>query len=187
LKRTELPQGAALDLGCGDGMISRYLAERFRPSLGVDFALGAIQKATTDARDAGSPARFAVADVTKPPFPDGSFAFLFDRGCFHTLPRPLRAPYFEAMSRLLQPNGVLLLMAARDLQRKGLSRRAVRHRIGRLLGRSGSADGQGHWPQEAQILRLASDGFTLEESGREKFPNPLGTVTFNRFVFRKRS
>ena len=181
VQRIELPDGGALDLGCGDGLVTRFLAERFKPSYGVDFAVGAIQKAAEDAARTGSPARFAVADVTKPPFPDGSFSFLFDRGCFHTLPRPLRRPYFEAMNVLLRPGGVLVLMAARDFQRKGFSQRAIRHRVARLTGRK-----DGHWPQEENVRRLASGAFDVEETGREKFPNPKGTVFFNRFVLRKR-
>src|SRR5688500_8815003 len=64
LATLSVPPGAALDLGCGDGVSSRFLAERFSPTIGVDFAPEAVRQALVSAESTGSPARFAAADVT---------------------------------------------------------------------------------------------------------------------------
>ncbi|MGH2784564.1 MAG: class I SAM-dependent methyltransferase [Actinomycetota bacterium] len=179
----DVPAGAALDLGCGDGIAARHLADRFTPSVGIDFAPGAIVQAVADAASEGSPAIFAVGDVTKPPFPDGSFTFLFDRGCFHTLPPPLRKPFFDAMELLLAPGGYFYLMASREFLHKATSRRGLRQRINRTL-RPGR---KLRWPQEDEIRRLTPTSFEIVSFDREKYYNPLGTVMFNRFLFRKRT
>ena len=182
LPTLDLPRGGALDLGCGDGVAARYLTDRFEPSVGIDFAPGAIVQAVEDAAREGSPASFVVGDVTKPPFPDGSFVFLFDRGCFHTLPPPLRAPFFEAMDRLLAPGGAFYLMASQEFRHKPFSKRGIRQRIGRLVRR----DRKLRWPQEDEIRRLVPSSFEIVSFDREKYPNPLGMVFFNRFLFRKK-
>ena len=41
LESDNLPAGAAVDVGCGDGVVATHLAGRFRPSVGIDIAFGA--------------------------------------------------------------------------------------------------------------------------------------------------
>ena len=182
LPTLDLPVGGALDVGCGDGVTARFLGERFRPTVGIDIAYDAVRIATEDARRENSAAVFVAGDVTAPPFPDASFSFLFDRGTFHKLPRELHAPYFEAMERILRPNGVLFLMAASDVHRKGWSKRVLKRRIARLLGFSRTGKG----PSEDEVRRLVPASFAIVDVRREKHKDRQGTVFFNRFVFRKR-
>jgi SAM-dependent methyltransferase len=59
-----LTPGSALDLGCGSGQNSIWLAERGWSVLGVDIASGAIERARETAARAGVDAAFEAGDVT---------------------------------------------------------------------------------------------------------------------------
>jgi 2-polyprenyl-3-methyl-5-hydroxy-6-metoxy-1,4-benzoquinol methylase len=66
LTPSKLGGDRAIDLGCGTGANSLFLAEQGFTVTGVDFARAAVQRATADAEAAGlaERARFLVADVT---------------------------------------------------------------------------------------------------------------------------
>src|SRR5437867_1194769 len=52
----DLPSsGGALDLGCGPGVTSVYLAQHMRPTVGVDIAHGAVVQAKRLAEERDSP------------------------------------------------------------------------------------------------------------------------------------
>jgi SAM-dependent methyltransferase len=98
-----------LDIGCGAGSNSLFLARAgFRVS-GIDVAEGAIAAAGERADRAGLKIDFRVADVLDLPYSDGYFGGALDIGCFHTLPVDLRAAYAEEVSRVIHPRRVLAL------------------------------------------------------------------------------
>jgi len=59
-----LPPGSALDVGCGTGDASIYLAQRGWQVTGVDFTPKALDKARDKARAAGVTVNFVRADAT---------------------------------------------------------------------------------------------------------------------------
>ncbi|MBV9351456.1 MAG: class I SAM-dependent methyltransferase, partial [Mycobacterium sp.] len=59
-----LPPGAALDVGCGTGDASIYLARHGWQVTGVDFTPKALDKARSKARTADATVNFLHADVT---------------------------------------------------------------------------------------------------------------------------
>jgi len=61
----DLPSGKALDLGCGVGQNSIWLARRGWTVTGVDISQGAIADARVAARNAGVRPVFEAADVTR--------------------------------------------------------------------------------------------------------------------------
>jgi SAM-dependent methyltransferase len=136
LERDDLPEGAALDVGCGSGHITERIAQRFRPTLGFDITLAAIQIAR-DRRTSGL--HFLVAASPDFPFRDGGFAFIFDRGCLQHVPRPTWPRYFDSLRRLLLPGGVAELLVPGQPPPKPLSVRGVRARVAKLRGRRGSS------------------------------------------------
>ena len=108
-----LPPGRALDLGCGTGTNSLYLARHGWQVVGVDFAGMAIRIARRKARQAGLTADFYVADVTRldllaiqPPFD-----LALDIGCFHSLTADARGRYLNGLRRLLRPGARWMLYA----------------------------------------------------------------------------
>ena len=86
-----LPPGRALDLGCGTGTNSLYLAQHGWQVVGVDFAAPAIRQARRRAAQAGlgESVQFYVADVSRLDFLKPPFDFALDIGCLHGLCRLL--------------------------------------------------------------------------------------------------
>ncbi|MFY9717427.1 MAG: class I SAM-dependent methyltransferase [Thermoplasmata archaeon] len=111
------PRSRILDLGCGAGTNSLFLARsRFRVS-GIDLAPGAIEAARARASRAGLRVDFRVGDALRLPYADRTFGGAIDVGCFHTLPLRLRSAYATELARVLRPGGAYLLSwVAREYQ-----------------------------------------------------------------------
>ncbi len=109
-----LPPGRALDIGCGTGTNSIYLARHGWQAVGVDFAGPAVEQAQLKLAHAGKlsgDARFLVGDATRldalalAP----GFTLLFDLGCLHGIPPATRARYAASVARLAAPGARYLL------------------------------------------------------------------------------
>jgi SAM-dependent methyltransferase len=72
-----------LDIGCGTGTNSLWLAEQGCDVLGVDLSVLAVERATEKAAGRGGLCRFEVLDILASAPSGGPFDFVFDRGCFH--------------------------------------------------------------------------------------------------------
>ena len=108
-----LPPGRALDIGCGTGTTSVYMARNGWGVTGVDFVPRPIRAARAKAAAAGLPVAFLVGDVTRLhelPIKPG-FDLLFDQGCFHSLPDAARAAYAREVSGIARPGATYLLYA----------------------------------------------------------------------------
>ncbi len=103
--------GRALDLGCGTGTNSIYLAQHGFAVVGVDFARKAIASARSKARRAGVTAEFIVGDVTRLDALRDPFDLILDVGCFHSLQASNRARYVQTLNRLSHPGTTVLLYA----------------------------------------------------------------------------
>ena len=106
----------ALDIGCGTGSNSVWLAEQGFEVTGVDVAPLAIERAKDRARAAGVNARCLAADVLNLPDVNLSalgepFGFFFDRGCYHAVRRDAPQAYAPAIARLLAPGARGLVLA----------------------------------------------------------------------------
>jgi SAM-dependent methyltransferase len=105
-----LTSGRALDLGCGTGTDSIYLARHGWSVTGVDMVPEALDIASRNAAIAGVDVQFVQGDVTHVrDFVDGIFDLLLDFGCFHTLPDDLRPAYVETVSSVATTGAILLL------------------------------------------------------------------------------
>ena len=101
----------ALDLGCGTGTNSIYLAQHGFTVVGVDFSAKAIATARAKAHRANVTVEFHVADVTRLDFLREPFGFVLDIGCLHALDTAARPRYAEYLARLACPNAVFMLYA----------------------------------------------------------------------------
>jgi SAM-dependent methyltransferase len=93
------PPGRALDIGCGTGTDSIYLAQHGWDVTGVDMVPRALAIAHRRAEEAGVSLRFVEGDV----------ALLVDFGCFHTIPPDRRDAYVESVSKVAAPGSTFLL------------------------------------------------------------------------------
>lgn len=101
----------ALEIGCGTGTNSVWLAQQGFDVTGVDVAPLAVERAKQRAKAAGVAAQFAVADVLQLPDLAGPFAFFFDRGCYHAVRRSAPQDYAPAVARQLTTGARGLILA----------------------------------------------------------------------------
>lgn len=116
-----IPPGRALDLGAGPGHDAAFLAKKGFKVLALDISPKAIALARKTAKAAGveKAVDFRVEDVLKLSSPEGSAAFVNDRGCFHVLAPADRARYLELIHRVLVPGGLLFLRTFSDQEPPG--------------------------------------------------------------------
>ena len=101
----------ALELGCGTGTNSVWLAQEGFDVTGIDLAPLAVELAEKRARAAGVKVHFVAGDVLRLPDLDGPFAFLLDRGCYHAVRRDAPDQYAPAVARQLASGGRGLILA----------------------------------------------------------------------------
>jgi SAM-dependent methyltransferase len=106
-----LDVGRALEIGCGTGVESVYLAAHGWDVTGVDLVPRALQHARRRAARAGVSPRFLEGDATRledAGVGDG-YTLLLDFGCFHTIPRARRDAYGASVSAAAAPGATFLL------------------------------------------------------------------------------
>ena len=143
----ELTAGRALDLGCGYGRSSIYLASKGWQVDGVDFVPQAVKIARGRAEDAGVAGRihFHAAPVSNLDFLSGPFDLALDIGCMHSLSGLELIAYRDELLRLLPEGGVYLLFA-------------------HLWEEAESSEDESRWIKEESLLGLFADGFVLEHA-----------------------
>jgi SAM-dependent methyltransferase len=106
-----LSAGRALDLGCGTGTDSVYLAIHGWEVTGVDMVSEALVAARRRAVVAGVSLRLVEGDVTRlrELGVGEGYSLVLDFGCFHTLPDDRRDAYIKSVSRAVAPDATLLL------------------------------------------------------------------------------
>lgn len=97
-----------LELGCGTGQLSLYLATADRTVIGADMARPSLQLASEAARRYGSRnVRFVETDLRAPAFRSGAFDVVICSGVLHHTPDPRAS--FHALVPLVRPGGYLVL------------------------------------------------------------------------------
>ena len=104
-----LRPGRAIDLGCGAGRESVYLAQQGFEVTGVDYSSTAIGMATRAAREAGVEVRFVVDDLTNLRRVQGTFDVLVDYGAINDLKPPDRDRYLANVVPLARPGSRFVL------------------------------------------------------------------------------
>jgi len=94
--------GNALDICCGAGTNTVYMAQKGFNITGLDISSQAIKYARQKARKAGVKIRFIVGNALDFPFEDEEFDFVFDMGCFHHILIEDREKFIEGLCRILK-------------------------------------------------------------------------------------
>jgi SAM-dependent methyltransferase len=119
-----IPDGSALDLGCGTGTNVIFMAASGRQVIGIDFVPQAIAKAQAKARQAGVADRtqFIRADVTRlKELKLPQCAFALDMGCFHGLNPVGQLKYAQGLADLVIPTGRFMLYAMEPSKETGMT------------------------------------------------------------------
>ena len=101
----------SLELGCGLGRFSRYMAEQGIKATGVDFSSVAIGKAKKRVANDERKPTFVIGDVTNLEMITEQFDVSFDIGCFHCLDEEDQRKYVSEVYRLLKPGAIHLIWA----------------------------------------------------------------------------
>ena len=101
----------SLELGCGLGRFSTYMAEQGIKATGVDFSSVAIEKAKKRVANSEHKPTFLVGDVTNLEMFNEQFDISFDVGCFHCLNGEGQQKYVSEIYRLLKPGATHLIWA----------------------------------------------------------------------------
>ncbi len=99
-----------LDVGCGIGGSSLYLAQKFNASAtGITLSPVQATRATQRAQDADLTSRvqFQVADALEMPFPDDSFDFVWSMESGEHMPQ--KEKFLAECYRVLKPGGTFLM------------------------------------------------------------------------------
>jgi cyclopropane fatty-acyl-phospholipid synthase-like methyltransferase len=114
-------KGKALDVGCGTGDTSIYLARQGWSVTAVDFVEVAVKRAAAKAQAARVKVNFTRADVTQLAASGvgSGFRLIVDNGCFHGLSDEGRSAYVEQISAVASPDATLLIVGFAEGKRRG--------------------------------------------------------------------
>ena len=91
-----------LDAGCGNGSYSYYSASYGAKVIAIDFS-DSVYIAKENTKDVN--VQVVRADITHPPFKEGSFEYIFSIGVLHHLPEPETG--FRQLVPLLKPGALI--------------------------------------------------------------------------------
>lgn len=138
-----LPAQRAIDLGCGYGRATIYLAAKGWDVDGIDFIPQAIAEAARRAKTAGVYARFHLCQATDLDFLAGPYDLAIDVGCCHNMSVDDLQPYQNQLQRLIRTGGDFLLFA-------------------RLREENGQGDNGPGGLHKLTVETVFADGFSLE-------------------------
>jgi len=97
-----------LDLGCGTGQMSLYLARAERVIVGADLTRPSLQLGAAAAQRFGlSGVQFVETDLQRPGLRRNSFDVVYSSGVLHHTPDPRAS--FARLARLVRPGGMIVL------------------------------------------------------------------------------
>jgi len=123
-----IPEDArVLDLGCGTGQMTLFLAREQRLLVGADLTRASLALARTAARRFGvARALFVETDLRRPGLRPAAFDVVVCLGVLHHTPDPRAA--FAAVAKLIRPGGMLVIGLYNAIAR-------LPHRLRRLVAR----------------------------------------------------
>ena len=100
------PAGYVVDVGCGPAQVSRYLIERGRTAIGVDFAISMLAEAARLVPAAG----LVAADLLALPLRPATCAAAVASYSLHHLPKALLGGALAGLREVLMPGGMLVII-----------------------------------------------------------------------------
>jgi ubiquinone/menaquinone biosynthesis C-methylase UbiE len=102
-------KGKTLDICCGAGTNTVYLAEKGFEVTGIDISPKAIEYAKKKAQQAHVKINFMTQSFVNLPFGNEEFDFVFDMGCFHHVEIEDRPKFIKSVHRVLKKGGNYML------------------------------------------------------------------------------
>jgi ubiquinone/menaquinone biosynthesis C-methylase UbiE len=159
-----LTPGRALDVGCGTGDTSIYLAQHGWQVTGVDFVLKALNKARAKADAAAMDIDFLQADATRLSTEGVGtrFGLIVDQGCLHAISGDDRDKYVREVTAVAAPDARLML---------------VEFTPGGTIGVPGI--------DQAEIERRFTEAWTLVSTGDQPYPASRRANTLKYYILQR--
>jgi len=116
IEAAEAIRGRVIDIGCGTGDLSLWLAEQGRTVTGVDFLEKPLDAARQKAAERGLSVNFLQMDAVAVGEIPERFDSATDCGLFHTFDDAGRTAYVGALARLLEPGSRVFLLCFADAE-----------------------------------------------------------------------
>lgn len=100
-----------IDVGCGNGEVSRWLANHGFSVLGIDYSAAAIENCRRLSVGQPNAPAFQVADLCLPGLQVEAAGNLIDRGCFHRIADNFLAVFAKNIARATVGGGHFLLLS----------------------------------------------------------------------------
>jgi cyclopropane fatty-acyl-phospholipid synthase-like methyltransferase len=154
LVQTGKIRGAVLDVGCGTGEHTLYLAQHGHMVWGVDSSPTAISKAQQKATARGIAITFQVADALQLQALGRTFETVIDSGLFHVFSDEERVLFVQSLASVLEPGGSYYLLCFSDQE---------------------SSAGPGpRRVSQAEIYATFSQGWRVEQIRAARFETTIG-------------
>lgn len=137
LRKKGVRAGKALDVCCGAGTNSAYLARKGFQVTGIDISRRAVGYAAENCGRRKLACKFMVGDVLKLPFARNTFDLVFDRGCYHHMPQSGKPRFAGLISKVLKKGGIYLLLCFSDRDEyfgRGVSKEEIRENFSKYFG-----------------------------------------------------
>ena len=122
------PNARILEIGCGTGQMSLYLARAERVVIGADLTRASLQLGAAAARRFGvNGVQFVETDLHHPGLRAGAFDVVYASGVLHHTPNPRRA--FSSLVPLVRPGGMIVLGLYNSFARIPLQLRRILARL----------------------------------------------------------
>lgn len=109
IKSNIFKPGKVLDIGCGNGRNSLYLAKQLYEVDGIDFSKTSIEWACEKALESSLNVNFINISIFDFETPDNIYDYIYDAGCLHHVKPHRRNQYLRKISRLLKDDGYFAL------------------------------------------------------------------------------
>ena len=122
------PDARVVEIGCGTGQMSLFLARGDRLVIGADLTRASLLLAADAARRFGiEGVSFIETDLTQPALRPGAFDVVYCSGVLHHTPDPRKS--FARIARLARPGGMIVLGLYNTVARLPLRMRRVAARL----------------------------------------------------------
>jgi SAM-dependent methyltransferase len=129
----EVPQGPALDFGCGMGRLTQGLAQHFDSVIGVDVARSMVEEAERHNKFRGHVLYVHNDRDDLGQFVDGSFGFVFTMLVLQHMEPRYSKRYIAEFARIVRPGGLFVFQMPGKMPFKHGIKLWVRSRTPRLL------------------------------------------------------
>lgn len=112
VERHPIAPARALEIGCGTGIHSQWLAQRGFTVTGIDISELAVERARELNAQGNAQCRFLTGNFLTDEVPNAPYGFAFDRGCFHSFDSSREQRLFvRRVAHHLGPSGLWFSMS----------------------------------------------------------------------------